>query len=509
MERENLYSAICANPRDDLPKLVFADWLDETGDATDRAHAELIRIQCDWDGNAWGYERALEPYTFDGKSPRRPDANALAKENREAARAIGLLNRAAELEGAVDSKSPVSLRQIEGVSYRHSGRIRGLRNKLRISMEQTWEARISEIAAGFPLRDLWVDAKLGPRFEPWDHRQFDRRVLDNLESLTSEKASPSVLSLAILASPWLVHLKSLRRIRSDRQNEFFDILERAEHLAELEGIEIDQFAVSAPARPFNRFHENIVRNLSRLRVGFNNWGLPYNGLPLILQFSGANTKLEELEISNVTDADDIAGVLSRGGIDATNMISLGLISGELGARGACDLLTSNCLPALRHLDIGRNPIGELVGRRLERTESFLDLHSLALSDCQLARDGFASLTSWKGFGGLRKLDLSNNGCDHVSIQALVSSDTPNLRTLGLANCQLHGSHVRELVRSRFVRSLWNLDLRGNPVDDAFVRALIETPFLDALQCLLLDIPEGDPGHALLKTRFGERFQSAG
>ena len=45
-ERENLYAAICAAPRDDLPKLVFADWLDEHGDAADRAHAELIRIQC-------------------------------------------------------------------------------------------------------------------------------------------------------------------------------------------------------------------------------------------------------------------------------------------------------------------------------------------------------------------------------------------------------------------------------------------------------------------------------
>ncbi len=508
MERANLYAAICANPRDDLPKLVFADWLDETGDAVDRAHAELIRIQCDWDANARGYERALEPYTFDVKSLRRPDAELVAKEDPEAAQAIKMLNRAEALEAAVKSKSPVPLRQIEGVSYRHSGRIRGLRNKLRVSLEQTWEVRISEIAAGLPLRDLWVDAKLGPRFEPWDHRRFDRRVLDNLEFLTSEKATPSVLSLAILASPWLVHLKSLKRIRSDRQNEFFDILERAEHLAELETIEIDQFAGSGPARTFNRFHENIVRNLRRFRVGFNNWGVPYNGLPLILQFSGAGTKLEELEISNIPDADDIAGVLSRGGIDATNVISLGLTSGELGARGACDLLTSNCLPALRHLDIGENPIGELVGRRLERTESFPDLHSLALRGCQLARDGFASLTNWKGFGGLRKLVLSDNGCDHASVQALISSDAPNLHTLGLANCNLHGSHVRELVRSRFVRSLWNLDLRGNFLDDAFIRALIETPFLDALQCLLVDVTDGDPGYDRLKTRFGDRFQSS-
>jgi uncharacterized protein (TIGR02996 family) len=35
--------AICANPDDDLPRLIYADWLDEHGDP-DRA--EFIRLQC-------------------------------------------------------------------------------------------------------------------------------------------------------------------------------------------------------------------------------------------------------------------------------------------------------------------------------------------------------------------------------------------------------------------------------------------------------------------------------
>ena len=43
MERQSLYAAICAGPRDDLPKLVFADWLDEHGDPE---RAEFIRLQC-------------------------------------------------------------------------------------------------------------------------------------------------------------------------------------------------------------------------------------------------------------------------------------------------------------------------------------------------------------------------------------------------------------------------------------------------------------------------------
>jgi uncharacterized protein (TIGR02996 family) len=42
-EREALLAAICANPDDDTPRLVYADWLQENGDP-DRA--EFIRHEC-------------------------------------------------------------------------------------------------------------------------------------------------------------------------------------------------------------------------------------------------------------------------------------------------------------------------------------------------------------------------------------------------------------------------------------------------------------------------------
>src|SRR5690348_8083829 len=37
---------IVANPEDDASRLIFADWLDDTGDDIDRARAELIRLEC-------------------------------------------------------------------------------------------------------------------------------------------------------------------------------------------------------------------------------------------------------------------------------------------------------------------------------------------------------------------------------------------------------------------------------------------------------------------------------
>jgi uncharacterized protein (TIGR02996 family) len=41
---EALFRAVCENPADDTPRLAYADWLDDHGDAT---RAEFIRLQCE------------------------------------------------------------------------------------------------------------------------------------------------------------------------------------------------------------------------------------------------------------------------------------------------------------------------------------------------------------------------------------------------------------------------------------------------------------------------------
>src|SRR5689334_9771824 len=45
-DRDALHRAILANPDDDTPRLVLADWLDEHGDENDRVRAKFIRVQC-------------------------------------------------------------------------------------------------------------------------------------------------------------------------------------------------------------------------------------------------------------------------------------------------------------------------------------------------------------------------------------------------------------------------------------------------------------------------------
>jgi uncharacterized protein (TIGR02996 family) len=44
VDDEAFLRAIGAAPEDDAPRLVYADWLDDRGDA---ARAEFIRVQCE------------------------------------------------------------------------------------------------------------------------------------------------------------------------------------------------------------------------------------------------------------------------------------------------------------------------------------------------------------------------------------------------------------------------------------------------------------------------------
>ncbi len=57
---EPFLAAIRANPDDDLVRLVYADWLDETGDPAAAVRAEFIRVQCE-----------LASLGFEGANPRR------------------------------------------------------------------------------------------------------------------------------------------------------------------------------------------------------------------------------------------------------------------------------------------------------------------------------------------------------------------------------------------------------------------------------------------------------
>jgi uncharacterized protein (TIGR02996 family) len=56
---EALLHAVCLRPDDDAPRLLYAEWLEATGDPNDALRAEFIRVQCelarcDLSDDRWG-----------------------------------------------------------------------------------------------------------------------------------------------------------------------------------------------------------------------------------------------------------------------------------------------------------------------------------------------------------------------------------------------------------------------------------------------------------------------
>src|SRR5262245_28593681 len=57
-DRQALLRAIIASPADDLPRLVYADWLDDTAEPANVARAEFIRLQCQLESGVLSEEQA-------------------------------------------------------------------------------------------------------------------------------------------------------------------------------------------------------------------------------------------------------------------------------------------------------------------------------------------------------------------------------------------------------------------------------------------------------------------
>ena len=59
MDRTPAFLAdIRAHPDDDAPRLIYADWLEETGGPTEAVRAEFIRLQCALDAGSVPFSEA-------------------------------------------------------------------------------------------------------------------------------------------------------------------------------------------------------------------------------------------------------------------------------------------------------------------------------------------------------------------------------------------------------------------------------------------------------------------
>jgi uncharacterized protein (TIGR02996 family) len=505
-ERTALLNAITADPDDDAPRLVYADWLDEncpdrvpSPAAGPSARADYIRVQCrlaagayddpdyaellererdliDWlnthdpdpdpgldgliaatlfpPGGEWGeYRRGfLEEVGFDTYGPAAEETVVTLNEvlQRELPRTTA---RTLCLEDATDEE--IALFACQPVF----GRLRGLRlDYLAEGSEDEAVAAVARSARASGLRRLFLDL-------PLDTAGFEAlagsRYLGNLESLAMEYPVPAAALKILGSAKWFRNLRRLRLWTGGG----------------------DHFRALGELPPMPRLESLSLRGGFEPRPVGAKWFVASDSFP----------RLRHLDLDGVHMPPDIVAILARGrwplrhlnlsGNDlrkagaealaaakfAPSLQVLELRNGGITAGGVEALARSEALAGLRWLELTGNPIGPGGLAALARSEPLRGLRVLNLSATNTARAPLAAadvLAFLTGFAGteLRHLGLNDLPVGVRGARALAGSPKfANLRRLELSNCSLGERGTAELIGSSVLSGLVYLSLYRNKV----------------------------------------------
>lgn len=152
-----------------------------------------------------------------------------------------------------------------------------------------------------------------------------------------------------------------------------------------------------------------------------------------------------------------------------------------------DALARLDLPALRHLDLGKNRLGAQALEALGRSPSASRLVGLKLGGCSELKDAGAVALAKGDFRSLRRLELGSIGLGVRGLKALLAAPwMRGVAWLDLSNNKLKASAARWLAESPNVVGLRVLNLSGNGLGDEGATRLVRSDNLAQLQALYLN-----------------------
>jgi uncharacterized protein (TIGR02996 family) len=187
------------------------------------------------------------------------------------------------------------------------------------------------------------------------------------------------------------------------------------------------------------------------------------------------------------------------------LAELTLCDNQLRDTGAKALAASTHLTALTALDVARNGIGGPGLQALVGSPNLANLTTLVLSGNFIGRATVAALAASPHLGRLTRLELGEASLEADSARALAgSANLAHVRTLYLKGNRLGDAGVQALAGSPHLARLRELQLDGNGVGKAGAEALAASPHLRRLRTLGLrggDLT--DTERDLLRARFGD------
>jgi uncharacterized protein (TIGR02996 family) len=427
-----LLAAVRANPEDDSPRLVCADWLEENGDP-DRAR--FIRAQC---------ELARLP----ARDRRRQELFWLAD----------------GLEARCGNHWRAELPALEGVTWADFER--GFVSTVRVKEPQPLYRHDAPIAAAAPV----YRAEL-PAFNETNVPRPKGSVpwLRTLRLVCSDEFTPH------RGQSLIGGLSGLELIDCPTYGDFGWLPASARQMP-LTSLKIGGEYVTSEA---------FARTLADAAA---DWQL--TTLELGTSFVDYNSGYFDDPTIGAGGARALAGARRLASLTALNLgrqrigtVGLGEILASPHLRGVRELeLRSNDIVsvepfrwseggALTRLDLSDNAIGDRGVETLARSRGLADLACLDLDTCEITEVGIQSLTSAPFWPKLCRLDLSRNPLGWQGVEALMRAEPPaRLYDLRLADCDLGSSESHAFTQSPWLAGLQCLDLSGNRAGSAGVIA---------------------------------------
>ena len=548
MSHDAFLHAIHASPADDLPRLVYADWLEENGDAS---RAEFIRVQCEL-----ATINAIDPQRVTLEDREHELLNE--HEDRWLGESRPEMTEWEFARGFVQSLTADPYDVSDAFLHEHAAEIGTFREMdLRDVNNSSWSKRIThadcsgwvnhvdllydEFSSGWP-RLKSLDFLLLDGFSNIADLFWNSPIRNQLTHIALGGRNGNIAGDTINETEFLElfagrSLESLTAYDCGLTGDGLGYFLAA--FAKLKQLDVSDNPIAPDAwRAFVKADPTI--RLERLDVS----GTPLAGISLERVLgSGACENLKQLEMNRCGSArtNMVTVANSRFWTQATELRAHG---GTIPASTLEPLCLSQGPPALRLLDLddnylrtegvrmlceapwadgltwlslSRNYLDDVSLQVLAQSGRFPHLSTLHLSHNNLDLDetegelithiGVRSLVESGQFANLRILTLANTGIADRSVEAILNEAPWRLSGLGIASCQLRADTARMMAASPQLARLNWLDLSNNRLlgGDALL-PLAESPYLSRLCELDIGgIPVSDKVRDALRERLGVRL----
>lgn len=269
---------------------------------------------------------------------------------------------------------------------------------------------------------------------------------------------------ALLASPHLGNLRSLRLTGHGLGNDGFTALAESATLSALEELDL-----SSMGRQERYNHDDLIY-VASVRALMN-----WPGLATVRSLNLAGNDLNREGLRALLRSPHAAGLKE-----------LSLRDGRLNGQAMADFADAVPGLSLDVLDVGQNILNSAGAESVAVAPCLRELKSLRLDRCELPLDG-ARLFAQKAtfLGGLRALDVGHNHFGATGLGALLDRAPAALHTLVLRDNDLFDKGAALLAGSPASDTLVELDLSQNALGPTAAEALGDSPHLRGLLVLRL------------------------